>query len=175
MVSSKKQCEEAYVLDTTAFYVGIPYIGTNKFYTTPLVICEIPNTTKILIPELIESRKLEVIEPPSYLFNHVKRLAKKSGDIGTLSNTDISILSLALQLEKEGLKPIVISDDYSVQNLSKFLGFKFSRLSTNGISNKIEWLIYCIGCGKTFKNGETTICDNCGTKLKRKAKIKNKI
>ena len=177
MISYNKQCEDVYVLDTTAFYAGISIIGNNKFYTTPLVISEIPNNNivKCIIPELIERGELRVIQPSSYFIEYVERVASKSGDINKLSNTDLSVLSLAIQLKKEKLKPIIVSDDFAVQNLSLFLGLEFSRVSTKSISSKIEWLIYCSGCGRTFKNEKISTCDFCGTKLKRKAKIKGKI
>jgi UPF0271 protein len=125
-----------------------------------------------LISSLVKKKELIIIEPLTNWIDYVKNSARKIGDSYRLSYTDYHILALALQIKQEGMKPIIISDDYSVQNMTQFLGLEFSPVMTRGISKKIEWLIFCRGCGKSFKNPKSAICDVCGTELKRKAKIK---
>jgi UPF0271 protein len=115
------------------------------------------------------------MEPLTHWIDYVKNSAGKIGDAHKLSYADCHILALALQIKHEGMRPIIISDDYSVQNMTQFLGLEFSPVMTRGISKKIEWLIYCRGCGKSFKNPKNSICDVCGTELKRKVKIKKGI
>lgn len=54
----------ALVLDSTAFYAGIPFTGTSKYYTTPLVIREVSHNQilSMAISALIESNRLIIIE-----------------------------------------------------------------------------------------------------------------
>ncbi|MEM3382470.1 MAG: hypothetical protein QXL52_05295 [Nitrososphaerales archaeon] len=164
--------KRALVLDSTAFYAGIPLMGVPKYYTTPLVIREISHvkTLSMVISTLLESNKLSIINPLISLVEEVKRRASESGDIQKLSDTDISIIALGMQLKKNGYDVTIISDDYSIQNLIKFSGLRFSPVMTRGISRIIKWLLYCSGCGKVFYNNDAIICDVCGTRLKRKMK-----
>jgi len=161
---------EAFVLDSTAFYAGITSTGISVYYTTPSVIREVFNNKALsmAIPALIESKRMMVIEPLNHIIKEVRLMASKSGDIHKLSNTDISIVALGIQLRQEGYDAIIISDDYSVQNLVRFFGLKFSPVMIRGITKTIRWLIYCSGCGKVFYDGSSTTCDICGTVLKRK-------
>ncbi|MEM3437488.1 MAG: hypothetical protein QXP55_02990 [Nitrososphaerales archaeon] len=168
--------KKALVLDSTAFYAGILLTGMSKYYTTPLVIDEISHikTLSTVIPALLESNKLSVIDPSINLVEEVKRIASESGDIQKLSDTDISIIALGMQLRKKGYYVTIISDDYSIQNLVKFSGLRFSPVMTKGISRTIRWLLYCSGCGKVFYDN-AIICNVCGMRLKRKMRKYDRI
>jgi UPF0271 protein len=80
-----------------------------------------------------------------------------------------------MQLKKNGYYVTVVSDDYSIQNVVKFSGLKFSPVMTRGISRTIRWFLYCSGCGKVFHDSNITVCDVCGTKLKRKMRRDSQI
>lgn len=102
-------------------------------------------------------------------------MAGKSGDLQKLSNTDISIIALGMQLKRNGYYVTIVSDDYSIQNVVKFSGLNFSPVMTRGISRTIRWFLYCSGCGKVFYDSNIVICDVCGTKLKRKMRRESQI
>ena len=50
-----------------------------------------------------------------------KASASKAGDFHKLSEADMQLLSLALQLKAEGYTPKIVTDDYSIQNVAKQL------------------------------------------------------
>ena len=164
--------KKALVLDSTAFYAGIPYKGNSAYYTTPQVISEVSHNRalKMAISAFMESGRLIVTEPANNIIEEVELMANKSGDVMKLSKTDISIVALSVQLNRDMKDVTIISDDYSIQNIVNFFGLKFSCVMTRGISKTIKWSIYCSGCGKVFHKSNVNVCDVCGTKLKRKMK-----
>lgn len=116
----------------------------------------------------LESGRL-VAESPDLSFREKVRLvAARSGDIGKISETDISVLALALQLSERRLRALVISDDYAVENLSKLLGLECRPIMTRGIAQVVDWVVYCRGCGKVFRDKRAEVCDVCGTPLRRR-------
>ncbi|HEX69286.1 MAG TPA: hypothetical protein ENG10_03210, partial [Candidatus Bathyarchaeota archaeon] len=54
--------------------------------------------------------------------------SKRTGDFKYLSQADIEVLALALQLKNSGENPTVVTDDYSMQNVANKLGIEFSPL-----------------------------------------------
>jgi UPF0271 protein len=86
----------------------------------------------------------------------VRDAAKKSGDIGRLSDVDISVIALALDLGGT-----VLTDDYSIQNVSRILGVGYKPVGTPGIRKVEKWNYRCNGCGKWFKENVTE-CPVCG-------------
>lgn len=172
MASSKLSNKKALVLDSTAFYSGVPFAGQIVFYTTPSVLEEIARNREldIGIKGVTESERMIIIEPRSQWIDEVVKRSIETSDISALSDVDISVIALALQLRHDGYDVSVVTDDYSIQNLIIVSGLKYFRTNTIGISRIVEWMVYCIGCGKTFKNRKLDFCDVCGSKLKRRAK-----
>ena len=84
--------EPAYVLDSTAFYAGIPYQGNGRYYTTYLVLEEIKHHS--VGSSLIHTR-VQVTEPSPESISAVRSTAAKSGDWGALSQTDIALLAIS--------------------------------------------------------------------------------
>ena len=79
---------------------------------------------------LISSGVLVIQDPIMESVDKIINTANHLGDIKKLSKADISILSLAYQLNKT-----LVSDDYSIQNVAKFLGIKTISLGNDGHSN----------------------------------------
>ena len=159
--------EPAYVLDSTAFYAGIPYQGNGRYYTTYLVLEEVKHHS--VGSSLIHSR-VQVTEPSPESLNKVKSTASKTGDIGALSATDTSLLALALDLKDSAGGVSLVSDDFAVRNVAEILSIPLASTSLKGGEWKsITWKIYCRGCGKTYTNPKLTVCPVCGTQLVRKA------
>lgn len=114
------------------------------------------------------SGKMKIKAPTHASLTEVINKATKLGDKIALSKTDTSILALALDLSKEGLAPVIVSDDYAVQNVAESLSLAYQSLATYGIRQKFNWVFYCPACYRRYPMGDTAVCLVCGTKLKRK-------
>lgn len=159
--------EPAYVLDSTAFYAGIPYQGSGRYFTTYLVLEEVKHHN--VGSSFLHSR-VRVTEPSLDSVNRVKTTAMKTGNIGALSQTDISLLALALDLSQTEGGVSLVSDDFAVRNVANVLSIPLAQTSIKGGEWKnIAWKIYCRGCGKEYTNPKLTVCPVCGTQLARKA------
>ena len=158
--------EPAFVLDSTAFYAGIPYQGNGRYYTTYLVLEEVKHHN--VGSSLIHTR-VQVTEPTNASVSKVKSTASKTGDLGALSQTDISLLALALDLQLGENKASLITDDFAVRNVAEVLSIPLSQTSMKGGEWKnITWKIYCKGCGRQYTNPKLIRCPVCGTDLIRK-------
>lgn len=159
--------ETAYVLDSTAFYAGIPYQGNGRYYTTYLVLEEVKHHN--VGSSLIHTR-VQVTEPSPESVNLVRSTASKTGDISALSETDISLLGLALDLTRREEGVNLVTDDFAVRNVAEVLAIRLSQTSMKGGEWKnIAWKLHCNGCGKDYANPRLVECPICGTKLVRKA------
>jgi UPF0271 protein len=117
----------------------------------------------------IESGKLKVEAPTREFSNAAKTSASKVGDSHKLSETDLQLLALALELKAEGFAPQIVTDDYSIQNVATQMGIGFLALATFGIKRLLEWIRYCPACHREYLNNyKTNECQICGTELKRK-------
>jgi len=151
------------VLDSSAFYAGIPFSSSEPSVTTSHVYNEIKHIKKDhdAVQILIETRRLKISDPDHRFIITVNNAAKKSGDLPNLSQEDVSIIALSLQLNAE-----LITDDFAVSNVAKNLSIKVIPIMTSGIKKIVTWVYYCPGCKTDFS--ETRNCPNCGNRLKRK-------
>ncbi len=151
------------VLDATAFYAGIPFTSNDSFLTTTIVYEEIQHI-KIkqgALDMLQQTNRLQIRDPNLESIRNVRDIAKKTGDIITISKQDISIIALALENKLE-----LITDDFAVTNIAKQLKIQTSSLMTQGINKVGKWISYCSMCGKEFSKEKE--CPICGNKLNRK-------
>ena len=159
--------DPAFVLDSTAFYAGIPYQGSGRYFTTYLVLEEVRHHN--VGSSLIHSR-VQVTEPSPESMTRVKTTASKTGDIGALSQTDVSLLALALDLAHSAGGASLVTDDFAVRNVAEVLSIPLAQTSMKGGEWKnITWKIFCRGCGKQYTNPKLTVCSVCGTQLAKKA------
>jgi endoribonuclease Nob1 len=114
------------------------------------------------------SGKMKIKTPTSASLAEVSSKATMLGDKVVLSKADTSILALALDLSKQALAPVIVSDDYAVQNVAESLNLAYQSLATYGIRQKFNWVYYCPACFRRYPTGDTEVCLVCGTKLKRK-------
>jgi UPF0271 protein len=162
--------KEVLVLDTSGFISGVDSLTyQGEIYTTPNVAEEIKGKRlKNRFQTAVGLGRIKVKKPNRKYFEAVKKISASTGDILKLSEADVSILALALQLKTEGLKPVVVSDDYSVQNVAEHLDLRYEAL-VGKIKSKARWLIYCSSCGKSFGSGFKGVkCPICGGEIKRK-------
>jgi len=158
--------ERVYVLDSTAFYAGIPYQGNGRYYTTYLVLEEVKHQS---IGSSLLHTRVQVTEPSVDSLQQVKSMAVKTGDANALSATDMSLLALALDLSKNGSHVNLVSDDFAIRNVAEVLGIPLSETNIKGEWKQITWKMFCKGCGKEYTNPKITTCVVCGTTLSKKA------
>ena len=117
----------------------------------------------------VENRKLMVRTPKISLLKKVREASKKVGDVRYLSDTDMQVLALALELKNTGLDPLIVTDDYSIQNVANEIGVNFASLMTYGIRFRFDWILYCPACHRKYPSDyKLKFCEVCGTELKRK-------
>jgi endoribonuclease Nob1 len=154
------------VLDTTAFYAGVPYTNTSEnLVTTPDVISEVSNERT---RSLIALSKLNVFQGSPQNMKTVRDAAQRTGD-NSLSQADLSVLALCLNIQEDGNEAILLSDDFAVENVASLLGIKARPLMTNGIKTASEWVFFCPACGKKYAKPRPD-CLVCGTKLEKRLK-----
>ena len=164
--------KKAIILDTSAFVAGFDPLSINENqYTVPLVKDELSNNSMswVRFKAALESRRLKVKKPSKIFIKKVREAATFLGDSFFLSNGDVQVLALALQLKTQGYKTSIATDDYSIQNVADQLGIKFISLATLGIRFRLKWVRYCPACHKKYPaNHKSKRCVVCGTELKRK-------
>lgn len=165
------------VLDTSAFIAGYdPFSSKRRNITVPKVKDEIKRKSILLLrfEMAIENGKIQLKNPLEKHKTKVKYIANKMGDLHLLSETDLDVLAIALELQIDGFKPKIVTDDYSIQNVASQMKIEFIPLTTRGIRKIFKWIRYCPACYKEFlSNYKVSSCSICGTKLKRKPKRNN--
>jgi UPF0271 protein len=160
------------VLDTSAFLAGFdPFSVSEDQVTVPKVEEEIKGSsiTWVRFRTAVENSRVKVKTPSEEYWNRVKASANRVGDAFFLSETDLQILALALELKAEGCTSQIVTDDYSIQNVATQIGIDFVSLATLGIRRLLEWVRYCPACHKEYPaDYNSTTCSVCGTALKRK-------
>jgi len=160
------------VLDTSAFIAGFdPFAVRDSVFTVPAVRQELASNSMIFtrFTTAVESGKLEVKSPAEDSLSEVDKSSKAVGDVRFLSEVDKQVLALASELKHQGENPLVVTDDYSIQNVANQMGLEFAALLTFGIRHRFHWMIYCPACHREYPtDSKLKTCETCGTELKRK-------
>ncbi len=162
----------SFLLDTSAFILGYerPEMDA-EYYTVPSVQEELKGSRlpKMRLDAAVQTGRLKLQRPEAKYIEVTEAAATELGETDALSQTDGELLALGVQLMDEGRNPIIITDDYSVQNMADFLGLEFGSLATSGIKSRFNWVIYCPGCYKSFSGVELGgECPICGVALRRR-------
>ena len=169
--------QKAIIVDTTAFIAGFNiYSVHGEVYSVPEVERELigDSISKLRLKMAIEDGRLKLREPDGQALSKARETSLETGDFLSLSEADMKIIALAVQLKDEGYMPEIITDDYAIQNVAKKLNVKYASVITYGIKYQLRWVLYCPACHREYPPGyESEICENCGTRLKRKPMSKN--
>jgi UPF0271 protein len=163
---NKKQ--KKYILDTSVILSGKPInFKKSEIFTTSSVSNELsPGGQDYQNFQYLKEKGLILQAPNVKAISVVKDCSSKTGDISRLSKTDIEILALALELnENNNFDVVILTDDYSIQNVADTLNLKFEGINQAGITKRFKWDCRCRGCGKIFKDS-IKICPICGTETK---------
>ena len=159
---------KVYLLDTSAILSGKP-INLNDvgLFTTPSISDELtPGGLDYKNFQYLREKGLTIRAASKESIKKINNISEETGDIGRLSKADIELLALSLDLCKMDYKDVVIlTDDYSIQNVANVLNIRFEGISQSGITKRFKWTCRCRGCGKKFKEN-IKICPICGTKTK---------
>ena len=163
------------VLDTSAFIMGFNPSKAEEAYSVRAVEEELPAGT---MPQLrfrmfSEKGELKVQTPSLRAQGMVEEASSKAGESGYLSKADREVLALALDLKLDGHEPVIVSDDYAIQNLAEHLQIGHSSLANYGIVHRFDWIMYCPACYRRYRPPEKK-CRVCGTELRRKVLSKKK-
>ena len=148
-----------FVVDASALLSGMELPLDVRLATTPSAVEEVRNgKAGKRLDYLLESR-LEVLQPSEGSIEEIVGWGKELGDL--ISKTDAELLALA----KEN-HAVLLTDDYSMQNIASRLGMAWKGLLQKGITNEIEWGFRCTGCKKRYKEN-MDCCPVCGAALRR--------
>ena len=122
-----------YALDAGAFYTGLIFLSsTYRYYTTQAVFDEVKHIKRShgAIEALIESNTLQILNSGRNSIEKVVAAARRTGDYAKLSDADISIIALALQLEI-----VLVTNDYAVANVATTLKIPVKSVAGKGITH----------------------------------------
>jgi UPF0271 protein len=149
-----------YVLDASSILSGKDLPADFELFSSPKIVEELKHgRMKRQLDFLIESG-LKVLSPSERSMEEVVKVAEDTGDIARVSEADLEILSLAKELNA-----ILLSDDYSIQNIASKMGVEFQGISQEGITKTIKWRFRCKGCGRYWEEMHKE-CPVCGSELK---------
>ncbi|MHA1730524.1 MAG: NOB1 family endonuclease [Promethearchaeota archaeon] len=162
------------VLDSSFFIEGRSPPATGGALVSPLVLGELssPRLTRRL-EVLVDSGKVRVVEPSGAAVGRVKAAARETGDLPVLSDADVEVLALALDVVLDpALGPArvtLVTDDYAIQNVAAVLGVPFSPARKRPIQEVIGWEVYCPAC-RRVRPGKSPgdPCPVCNTALRRR-------
>ncbi|MBU5575396.1 MAG: ribonuclease VapC [Candidatus Aenigmatarchaeota archaeon] len=122
-----------------------------------ITVQEVINEVKDKYSKLhLLGRNIKILEPSKEYIEKIKIAAEKTGDIYKLSQTDIKLLALALETND-----VIITDDYDIQNLAKFLKIKYKTFKQTGIKKIYIFKKRCKYCKREIKGN---ICEFCGNR-----------
>lgn len=149
------------MLDASAFYAGVPFSSPRTYRTTPGVIAEVSHIKGRFgaIDGLVEAGRLVVAEASDEWAGRAERAAAESGDLGSLSAQDLSVLALAAEHGAD-----IVTDDYAVSNAAALMGLRARPVMTAGIRRSGKWELRCRRCGARAPRGSVG-CPACGGRL----------
>lgn len=149
------------VLDTSALLAGRP-LGPGEDTLVPSAVMEelSPGGRDRRHLDMLLAAGARLVEAAPADRARVVAEAQKGGEGGRLSSADIDVLAVALEVNG-----ILVTDDYTVQNLAKRLGLEFRPIQTKGITETYSFVPRCTGCGRFYEK-MLPDCPVCGSALK---------
>jgi len=117
----------------------------------------------------VEAARMKWSSPSRDSLEEATIIARNTGDLDGLSETDLSLFALAIELAGQ-----IHTDDYRLQNLCSSVGIQWAPVESSGITEFWNWEIKCLGCGIVTEGSEKTRpvsekvgeCHDCGSDLK---------
>jgi UPF0271 protein len=156
------------ILDSSAILSGKFNSTEHEIYTSPRISQEMEKSEMSEQFNYLIDAGLRIMAPSKDSIRKVRAGAHKTGDINRLSEPDIELLSLAVEVDG-----VIMTNDYSIQNLACELNIPFISSSEKEITNVITWQYQCKGCAQIFDKKEKE-CPICGSQLRFKPKSMKK-
>jgi UPF0271 protein len=149
---------ERLVLDTSALFSMEDLPPEADVFVTPSVLNELRKYKDRRVERWGDL--LRASEATKASITKVKEAAQRTWDIARVSLTDVEVIALAIDLNA-----VLLTDDYSIQNLAVYLGVAYRPVGMKGISKVLKWRYKCVGCGRVFDK-EMPECPVCGSALR---------
>lgn len=146
------------VLDASALLSGRQFPG--DLYTVPAVLREVRRHGLTSALEAILETQVRVLSADASSLGRVRAVSESTGDAPRLSPADRDLLALALDLSA-----ILVTDDYSIQNVARVLGVTYETVLAPGIREQWRWSYRCTGCGVVWPEWHKE-CPTCGKPLR---------
>lgn len=146
------------VLDTSALLSGRQFPG--EVLTVPEVLRELKRQGLTSSLEAVLETQVAIASPDRATVARVKAASDESGDTPRLSRTDIELLALALETAA-----VLVTDDYSMQNVAVALRIPYEGILAPGILERWTWSYRCTGCGAIWPAWHEA-CPTCGARLR---------
>lgn len=162
------------VLDSSVFFDGFnpTSVDDTMFIIPKSVIEEIKDIkSKERLENYLVARKIIVEWIEDKYRRKIKDVATKLGDITFLSEEDIDVIATAWKYRLDNEDVYILSNDYTIANVSKKLGIQVKTYTKQGIKKIKKSALYCPSCKRTFYGSKflgLKICPVCGGKLIRK-------
>ena len=157
-----------FVLDSSAILSGKSFSNDHELYTSPLVSQELEQSEMSEKFHYMIDAGLRIMAPSIKSIQQVQESAKKTGDINRLSEPDMELISLAVELDG-----VIMTNDYSIQNLASEMNIRFISTEEQEITKVITWQYQCKGCAQIFEEKQKD-CPVCGSQLRFKPKSMRK-
>jgi UPF0271 protein len=167
LTERKKQYDESviYIIDSSAVLSGKPLpLDQQQCWTAEEISNEFSvGGSSYRMFQYLREKGLSLHRPTEESKKIVNATIKQMGESLRLSSADQAILALAVDvMHTEKKKAIILTDDYSIQNLASVLNITFQTVSQTGITKTFKWTRRCSGCGRKLKNDESD-CKICGS------------
>lgn len=158
-----------YILDASAFIGGFE-LNNSLNFTISEISEEVKDLrSKMIFDQAINDNILFIEEPDNSSINQLNNVISGSGDTLRLSDVDKKLLALAIDFSNQKKDIIVVTDDYSIQNVLKILDIPYRSVLTEGIKGIYNWKKICQGCKKEYPDDyDDEICEICGSKIFKK-------
>ncbi|MEM0505441.1 MAG: NOB1 family endonuclease [Sulfolobales archaeon] len=168
-MSSKLAKCVTYVLDAAALFASYQLMLPHdvRVVTTPLIIEEVKDeASKESIGLSLSAGKLSIVDVDDDLMREAVRVAEELGEVGKLSRADLSLIALMIKYLREGCSVILVTDDYSIQNVATYLNIYVLGVKRRVIEKVIKYVWVCESCG--YRGEFDEFCPVCGGRMVRR-------
>jgi UPF0271 protein len=153
------------VLDTSLLLGGKDPPRGPSWATTPEAAAEVkPGGKDARRYDAWITTGLQVRSATQDSIDRVEEIAMAAGNLGRLSDADLSLAALALDLVGT-----LITDDYTLLDVARRLNIPTQTVNTAGIERTLDFRPRCIGCGRWFDAmPKAEECPVCGSPVKSK-------